>query len=175
MAKFQVETRNIEGVEKEVYVNTETQRVIMSKSHASEMIFREEMAKDAASEEKSVRQRYIARVMSEIGLSKNGAATYFQNEKNRDRGEDKYKHNKASRVRAKQREDANKSKEEQTAKVEEKATEEAKEIHRWQVVLKDTRALVDSFTGRKAAQEFNKEQKAAGVETVMVDGNKKSA
>lgn len=174
MAKFEIQTQTVEGVEKEVYVNTETGRVIQSKSHASEMIFREEAAKDADTEEKSLRQRYIARVTSEIGLSAKGAATYYQNEKNRERGEDKYKHNKASRVRAKQREEAAKAKEEKVEEVNTQA-EEAKEIHRWQVVLKDTRELVDSFTGRKAAQDFNKAQKAAGKQTVMVDGNKKSA
>lgn len=163
MAKFEIQNIEVEGKVEQRPVDIETGRVCFSKSQAATIIYREVMADSEA--EGSPRGRFIARAMVELELSKHGANTYFYNERQQANGEYKYKHNKNSAERKKSRE---------TVEASVEAVEEAApvEVHRWQVVLKDTRALVDSFTTRTAAQQFNKEQKAAGKETVMVDGEK---
>lgn len=174
MAKFEIRDVQVEGSDKTEKrpVNTETGRVMFSKSQAATVIFREESENQDA--EGSLRKRFMARVMDELQMGSSGANTYYYNEVNQSKGEYKYKHNKASALRKKERE-AEQTTEEVTDQQVEQTQDESGEVHRWQVVLKDTRELLDSFTTRKAAQSFNKEQKAAGVETVMVDGEKKVA
>lgn len=167
MAKFEIQNVEVEGKTEERPVDTSTGRILFSKSQAATIIYREEVANEDA--EGSLRKRFMTRAMEELELSKHGANTYYYNERQQANGEYKYKHNKnsAERKKAQQAEEA---------PVEAPVAEEAPvEVHRWQVVLKDTRDLIDSFTTRTAAQNFNKEQKAAGKDTVMVDGNKKAA
>jgi len=171
MTTFKMETQEIRGQDKQVYVNIHTGRVMESKSQASTTIFREEQKNEDG--EGSLRKRYMARVIAELGMSKPGASTYYYNELEQDRGGYKYKHNKNSTDRKNAAEAAKKeATETQAPTVEAPVQQDDVEVHRWQVVLKDTRELVESFTGRKAAQDFNKDQKAAGKQTVMIDGNK---
>lgn len=170
MATYQMQEVEVEGKKEMRPVDTKSGRVMFSKSQASTAIYRQEVENEDG--EGSLRQRYIARVMDELGMSKSGASTYFYNEREQASGGYKYKHNKNSAERKKAKEAEAKATEEATVEQAEQKTEEAKEVHRWQVVLADTRELVDSFTGRAAAQKFNKEQKEAGKATVMVDGNK---
>lgn len=53
--------------------------------------------------------------------------------------------------------------------VEEPAKPVYDESLRWHVVVQDSRAIVNTFASRSAAQQFNKDQKQSGTNTVVVD------
>lgn len=167
MRTFEIRTVDVEGEMKERPVDIATGRVYGSKSQVAGYIF-DEVVSDESIEPKHQRGAYINRCKAELNMTSHGASTYFYNKRKKAAGGDEYEHNKNSAAKKKAAEAA------QETPVVEEAQSEA-ELHRWRVVLKDTRAIVDSFTGRKAAQKFNKEQKAAGVQTVMVDGEKEAA
>lgn len=56
--------------------------------------------------------------------------------------------------------------------VEEPAKPEYDESLRWHVVVQDSRAIVNTFGSRAAAQQFNKDQKQSGANTVVTDSQK---
>lgn len=110
----------------------------------------------------SQRAEFIERAMNEIGLSKAGANTYFQNLANEARGQDRYKYN-----RYESKKPATEAKDEAQGddlpgsttkaavkKMEDEATKTAVNMSlRWQCI-NDRGEVVNSFPSRKAAREF---------------------
>ncbi len=173
MSTFEMSTfemRKVESNGKEFMrpYNTKTQKQYKSKSQASTVIYREVQA-DESINSKHRRAEFLNRVSVELALGKHGGSTYYHNEQRLERGDPKFGFNSAANKKAALRKKAEKSTKRSEPEIEECPLE------RWQVILKDTRSVLDSFTSRTAAQKFNKEQKAAGIKSVMWDSNKKAA
>jgi len=150
------EMRSIDGKSKPF--NLDTNKQYESKSQAASVIYREVHSDDSITKKRAA---FLRRVIAELDMSIAGGSTYHHNKQKAERGENEYAFNIATNKKAALRKQA-----EKVAQAEEISHE------RWQVVMKDTRAIVNSFKGRVAAQAFNKSQKAAGVKTVMVDSQK---
>lgn len=85
---------------------------------------------------KSQRAEFIKRAMAEAGMTKNGAATYFQNLTNESRGEPTYKYGK-KKAEGQTTEGANQALSAANANSAGQATEEnenAPGVHRWMTV-----------------------------------------
>lgn len=183
---FEMRTvKNEKGADVKRPFNITSQKMYSSKSQAAGVIFKEVNAEDYDLNGLTVRGEFLRRVNDELELSTAGGATYYNNEQRAARGQDRYQFNKASNKRAIERKRAEKEsakeQEEEEAKADDQpaaeepavnGTEADVEVHRWQVVNKDTRELVESFTSRAKAQEYNRKQNG---NTVMIDGEKQSA
>ena len=145
------------------------EKVYESKNQAADVIFREVTADESI---EKPRAEFIARCMSMLNLSKPGGSTYYHNKQKKAKGEPEFQFNLAANKKAFDRKREEKELADQTEEV---STEEAKEILRWQVALKDSRMLVESFAKRDQAQLFNKQQKAEGKSTCVIDKNKEQA
>lgn len=164
--QFEIRSVEVEGEMKDRPVDIATGKAYASKSQVASFIFNEVIA-DESITEKRQRSAFINRCIAELNMSTSGASTYFYNKRMKAAGGNEYQHN----INSAQRKAA---KEAEATATEETSQQTEAELLRWRVVLKDSRKIVETFAGRKAAQEFNKEQKAAGKQTVMVDGNKEA-
>jgi len=127
---------------------------VISKSQASDIIFREVYADESVTEKERSRATR-ARFMEELDMSAPCAGTYYQNSKSSIiNGGDKFGHNKATNARARAR------------------TADPIVHERWRVVNAKTNEILKSFTSRTAAQTYNKELKAEGTAAKWVDGTK---
>lgn len=79
---------------KQATTNVAVEQKQPSKMELARDLFAEVFAKGYNLDGKSQRQVFITRAINEIGLSKAGANTYFQNLSNESRGEPLYKYNK---------------------------------------------------------------------------------
>lgn len=70
---------------------------VPSKMELCKALYKEVFAKDYDLQGKSQRAVFIARAQSELGMTKNGANTYYQNISNAERGGELYKYNKYER------------------------------------------------------------------------------
>lgn len=109
-------------------------------------------------------------IMMPLGLTKSGCYTYARNVRNHLNGGDAYESNKKwnkKRADELKAEKANESTEEEV--IEQNPLEEA---NRWCVENKDTKELLNSFTSRTAAQDYNRKLKSEGKNTRWFDKTK---
>lgn len=133
-----------------------------SKMERAKALYAEVFSKGYDLEGKSQRKVFTERAMAEIGLTKNGANTYFQNLSNANRGQALYKYNKAApkstppaeadndglppTVNVPSRNDVEHA-EQQVAGVIADLT------HRWKV-QNEAGVIVNSFTSRDKARKY---------------------
>jgi len=166
MSIFEMRKTEVKGKIIEVPFHITTKKQYNSKSQAATVIYREVQA-DESLVTKHRRAAFLNRVAVELHLGEAGGSTYYYNKQRAERGEDEYGCNKNTNKKAQLRKKA--------ANKKAKTTVEECAIERWQVVMKDTKALVKSFSTRTEAQTFNKAQKANGKNVQWIDGNKKVA
>ena len=146
----------------------------LNKMQECRKVFRR-IALDENIEPKDRRKEFKSQVLSDedLQMTPNGANSYFQMCKRDFEGHDMYESHRKHNAKVKKNKSSN-TQETETPAVE---TTPAKDVDldsgkRWRVVDRDSRKLIDAFTTRSRAAKFNREQKDAGNDTVMVDGLK---
>lgn len=148
------------------YITLNTERVVaMNKMQLAIHVMRNIIG-DASIDE-SQRTSVFKSVMVPLGLTSAGVYTYARNARAHLNGGDAYESNKkwnkknADKMRA--------EKAEQIAQLEQKVVDLTL---RWGVEDAETKQLIDTFTSRQLAQDYNKSQQAAGRKTRWIDRTK---
>jgi hypothetical protein len=172
------------AVTKKVSKEIEFEGVMMSKSRAFSLIFRR-ISKDESLDSKEIGKAVKIAVNAAFECTTACFGTYLANNRRVANGGDMYHHNKITNAKRRKRQQeiaqiaADVLAESVTSIVTEGPQEVVTEVvtnvvelNRWRVEDKDTKVLIDSFTSRSAAQEFNKSQEG---NTRWFDGNKEVA
>lgn len=146
----------------------------MKKIQRCYLIYRR-IADDATIPVKSRRRHFIQAVGAEedLDVSKNCANSYFSMCKARAEGRDPYASHRAWNKKNQKSTDSVPA---TVALDEPKASQDVNtdDNKRWQVVYREDRKVVDAFTTRAKAAKYNREMKAKGEDTVMIDALKES-
>ena len=148
------------------YVTLEAERVVaMNKMQLAIHVMRNIISDSSI--EPNEQTSVFKSVMLSFGLTKAGIYTYARNVRNHLNGGDAYESNK--KWNKKRADELRVHKAEQAAEIEKKVINLDL---RWGVVDAETKALIDTFTSRQLAQEYNKSQQVQGKKTRWIDRQK---